>query len=86
MEGRQEFAEYVEGEGERVMIISKSGNVICSQCNEFMNITAKDKLNFTIDEDDGSKSVVTRIRETWKCMNGHTHLKTYKEQPMIIVN
>ena len=83
---RQEFAEHVEGEGEGLMIVLKPGSVMCPQCNEFMTITAKDKLTFIIDEDDGSKSTVTKIRETWKCMNNHTHLKTYKEQPKIIVN
>ena len=72
--------------GRGLMVVLKPGIVICSQCKEFMNITAKDKLTFAIDEDDGSKSIVTKIVENWKCMNGHTHLKTYKEQPKIIIN
>ena len=68
------------------MVVLKPGVVICSQCKEHMTMIDKDKLTITIDEDDGSKSVVVKIREIWKCMNGHTHLKTYKDQPQIIVN
>ena len=68
------------------MVVLKSGVVICFQCKEHMTMVNKDKLTITIDEDDGSESVVIKIRETWKCMNSHTHIKTYKEQPKIIIN
>ena len=68
------------------MVVLKSGVVICSQCKESMTMVDRDKLTFTIDEDDGSKSIVVKIREIWKCMNSHTHIKTYKDQPKIIVN
>ena len=86
MGGRQEFTEYVEREGEGLMVVLKPGDVRCVQCKELMTMGYKDKLIFTIGESDGSKSIVTKIRETWRCMNGHVHLKTYKEQPKIIVN
>ena len=63
------------------MVLLKSSANRCSECGEYLTIIAKDKLTRTID---GTE--VVRIRETWKCFNGHTKLKMYGEQPKIIIN
>ena len=63
------------------MVVLKSSDYHCSQCRGMSYIIAKDRVTFTID---GTE--VVRIRETWKCVNGHTSLKMYGEQPKIIVN
>ena len=66
---------------ERLMPILKSSDHHCGECGEVMSIIAKDRLAYTID---GTE--VIRIKETWKCWNGHTRLKMYGEQPKIIIN
>ena len=63
------------------MVTIKSSDHHCGQCGEVLSIIAKDRLTCTID---GTE--VVRIREKWKCFNGHTTLKMYGEQPKIIVN
>ena len=81
MGGRQEFAEYVEGEGERLMVLLKSLDNLCNECTENMTMIARDRLAFLVD---GTE--VIRIREIWKCLNGHTALKLHGEHPKIIIN
>ena len=63
------------------MVLLKSSGHHCSECGEYLTIIAKDKLTHTID---GAE--VVRIREKWRCLNGHTKLKMYGEQPKIIIN
>ena len=63
------------------MPLLKSSNRYCSQCREILNIIAKDRLTCTIDGVE-----VIRIKETWKCLNDHTTLKMYGDQPNIIIN
>ena len=63
------------------MVLLKSLDHHCSQCGEILNIIAKDRLTRTIDGVE-----VVRIRETWKCLNGHTKLNMYGDQPKIIIN
>ena len=63
------------------MVVLKSLDSHCSQCEEFLAIIAKDRLTCIID---GTE--VVRVREKWKCLNGHITLKMYGEQPKIVVN
>ena len=63
------------------MALLKSSDNLCNNCKESMTMVARDRLAFVID---GTK--VVKIRETWKCLNSHTTLKMYGEQPKIIIN
>ena len=74
-------AEYVEGEGERLMAVIFPSILPCTICGENMYILGEEEVTVEVDGEE-----FIRIKRTSKCLNGHNEVKIHRKQPKMIIN